>query len=345
MAGAAPSIGFNRGGTHQIAHAAHQLLVQMGCKFFTHAEVDKVIIENGEAKGIKLMDGSRVDANKVVVSAGLGADQLFFDLVGRENIDPMLARRLELLEKGFGALMWYTLALHQSPRYKAAAFNPDINETMWLGMAPDPDIERMARECSLVKLNKWPTLDDYCINVWCHSLVDSSYAPPGKHTAQCEQLVAPANAHTEKEWLEIKKRYANELVSIWQKHAPNMTWDNVIGVDTNSPYDINRMKNMRPTGNMGGIDRTLSQLDDNRPTPELANHRTPIAKLYATGCHWNPGANAGSAESYTCYRTIAADLGLGKPWEEKGKEEPDSLVQQQRIIEKRVIDSAKKKGK
>ena len=35
----------------------------------------------------------------------------------------------------------------------------------------------------------------------------------------------------------------------------------------------------------------------------------------------------------------AKDLGLDKPWEESGKEEPDSLVQQQRIVRKRVQDS------
>ena len=343
MVSCLPTIGFNRGGTHQIAHAAHQLLVQMGCKFFTHAEVDKVIIENGEAKGIKLMDGSQVSARKLVVSAGLNTQQLCFDLIGREHLDPILTRRVELLERTFGALMWYTLALHKAPQYKAAAFNPDINECNWLGLASDPDPEHIARECLYVKLNKWPSLNDYCINVWCHSLVDTSFAPPGKHTAQCEQLVVPVTAHSEKEWLEIKKRYTGELLSIWQKHAPNMTWDNVIGVDTNSPYDTLRMKNIAPTGQMGGLDRMRSQIDENRPTPELANHRTPIKNLYATGCHWNPGCNASSAEAYSCYRIIATDLGLGKPWEEKGKEEPDSLVQQLRVIEKRVQDSVKTK--
>jgi phytoene dehydrogenase-like protein len=344
MAGTLPTIGFNRGGTHQIAHAAHQILVQSGCKFFTHAEVDKVIIENGEAKGIKLMDGSQVSARKLVVSAGLSTEQLCFDLIGREHIDPILTRRVELLERTFGCLMWYTLALHKAPQYKAAAFNPDINECMWLGMARDPDPEHIARECHYVKLKKWPPLDDYCINVWCHSLVDPSYAPPGKHTAQCEQIVVPVTAHTEKEWLEIKKRYAEELVSIWQKHAPNMTWDNIIGVDTNSPYDTLRMKNIAPTGQMGGLDRTLYQINENRPTPELANHRTPVKNLYATGCHWSVGSSASASESYNCYRVIATDLGLGKPWEEPGKEEPDSLVQQMRAIEKRVQDSAKAKA-
>ncbi|UCG83674.1 MAG: NAD(P)/FAD-dependent oxidoreductase, partial [Dehalococcoidia bacterium] len=91
-----PTIGFCRGGTHQIAHAAHQILVQNGCKFFTHAEVEKVIIENGTATGIRLNDGTEVGAKKLVVSAGLSPAQLCFDLIGREHIDDKLARRLEL---------------------------------------------------------------------------------------------------------------------------------------------------------------------------------------------------------------------------------------------------------
>jgi len=71
----------------------------------------------------------------------------------------------------------------------------------------------------------------------------------------------------------------------------------------------------------------------------LANHRTPIKNLYATGSAWSPGGWAASAESYNCYKIIAGDLGLGKPWEEPGKEEPDSLVQQMRAVTKRMQDS------
>jgi len=43
----------------------------LGCQFYTHAEVDKVIIENGAATGVKLMNGSQVKATKFVVSAGM----------------------------------------------------------------------------------------------------------------------------------------------------------------------------------------------------------------------------------------------------------------------------------
>ena len=84
------------------------------------------------------------------------------------------------------------------------------------------------------------------------------------------------------------------------------------------------------------------QVEENRPTPELANHRTPIQNLYATGGSWHVGSNCGSSESYNCYKIIASDLGLAKPWEEPGKEEPESLVEGLRSLRRRVRDSAEK---
>jgi len=338
MASTLPTIGFNRGGTHQIAHAAHQLLVQMGCEFFTNTHVEKAIVENGAATGIRLADGSQIAARKLVVST-LSPHQLIFDLIGEEHVGDLLKRRVRLLEDTFGCLMWYSFALHEAPSYKAEAFNPDIHECQWLGLQPDPDPMHIARECMYQKLRRPAPLDDYAPTVGCHSLVDPTFAPPGKHVAHHEQLGPAATTHTEKEWLEIKKRYADELVKLWGDYAPNMTPDNIIGIDTNTAFDHQRMRNLGPNGTMAGIDRPPYQVIENRPTPELANHRTPIERLYATGGSWHVGSNAGSSESYNCYKIIAKDLGLDKPWEEPGKEEPDSLVEQQRIIRRRVQDS------
>jgi beta-carotene ketolase (CrtO type) len=335
-----PNGGFCPGGTHQVAHAAHQILVQQGCKIFTHSEVDRVLIENGTAKGIRLADGTEIAARKLVVST-LNPQQLCFDLIGRENIDERMARRVELLESVFGCLMWYTFAVHEAPKYEAAAFNPDIDDCFYLGLAEDNDPEHVARECYWTRLGKWPPLEDYCPTVWCHSLVDPTYAPPGKHVVNHEQLGPPATAHTAAEWLEIKKRYAEELMTIWQRHAPNMTWDNVIDTDFSTPYDHLRMKNLGPHGCMALLDRVPYQSDDKRPLPELANHRTPIKNLYATGSAWHVGANSGSTESYNCYKIIAKDMDLGKPWEEQGKEEPESLYDMWVEILERVQNSPK----
>ena len=324
--GTLPTIGFARGGTHQIAHACHQILVHEGCKFFTHAEVTKVLIENGRAVGIELADGSQVAARKLVVSAGLSPWQLI-DIVGKDVFGEQTCRRIDNLStNNIGNLMWYTFALHDAPSYSAASFNTDINETQWLGLASSADPEHISQECKWATLGKLPPVDHYNPAIWCHSLVDPSYAPPGKHVAQNEMQGPRATDLSDKDWFKLKHEFAENLISVWGKFAPNMTWDNIIGIDYNTPWDNVRMKNLAPHGNFSGIDQTLSQRGANRPTPELANHRTPITNLYCTGGCWHIGSNASADGSYNCYKIIASDMGLGKPWEEPGKEEPDSLV-------------------
>jgi beta-carotene ketolase (CrtO type) len=332
-----PVLGFARGGTHQIAHAAHQLLVQRGCQFFTETDVDGVVIENGTAKGIRLSDGSQIAARKLVVTAGLSPHQVVFDMIGREYFQEKVRRRVELLSTThIGCLMWCSFALRESPRYTAEAFNPDIRETFWLGLGASADPEHIANECRWANLGRFPPLEDFSPIVCCHSLVDPTFAPPGKHIAQNEMQAPPAHAHSEKEWLEIKKRYIGDMLTVWQKHAPNMSWDNVIGVDSNSPYDCLRMKNLAPHGNCQTVDRSVFQQNENRPIPELANHRTPVENLYATGAAWHPGPNGGCGESYNCYKIIAGDLGLDNPWDKLGNDETESLVESMRGVVRRA---------
>ena len=128
------------------------------------------------------MDGSQIKANKFVVST-LSPNQLAFDLIGEEYLEDKFKRRIELIENEFGCLMWYTFAIKQAPKYGVASFNPDIDDTFWLGLAADADPMHVANEAYYSRLRKWPPLEDWCPTVWCHSLVDPLYAPDGYHTA------------------------------------------------------------------------------------------------------------------------------------------------------------------
>jgi len=100
---------------------------------------------------------------------------------------------------------------------------------------------------------------------------------------------------------------------------------------------VRRMANLAPHGNFAGIDKSASQDGPNRPTPELANHRTPIGNLYCTGGYWHVGGEASSAQAYNCYKIIASDLKLEQqPWQQPGNEEPDSLRESQRCLLERI---------
>jgi len=332
-----PYMCFQVGGTHQVAHACHKILLADGAKVWSHCDVDKVIIENGTATGIRLTDGTEIGARKLVVST-LSPQQLCFDLIGREHLNPQIVRRVELLESSHTTIAWYQWAIHEAPNYIAAESNPDINDANWLGLHQTNNPDTMAREAYWRRLGKMAPVEDFNPVVWCHSRVDPRYAPEGKHLASHENFMPPATALTEREWLALKKQHAEDMISLWQTFAPNMTWDNVIGYAPDTPYDCLRLKNMAPNGCWSVIDPVPHQTGPFRPIPELADHRTPIKNLYAAGTGISMDG-ASLAGGYTCYKTIAEDLDLGKPWLEPGREEPDSLVQLVLNTEKRLQES------
>ncbi len=303
------------GGTHQWAHAATKILASHGGKVFTKQEVDKVLIENGRAVGVRLADGTEVEARKLVVSA-LDPYTLCFRLIGKEYLDWRLLRRVENLERRLACITWYTWALHELPQWKAADFNPDIYETSMLYLI-SKDPESLVREHATITLGKLPT--DLQLTTIIHSVGDKTRSPEGKYAILTEQFTLPANILTEREWVEYKRHHAEEVINLWQKHAPNMTWDNVVGYIPLTPYDHCKLANMGPTGDWTVLDNITSQRGRFRPVPELAHYRTPIKNLYATGSSWHAYGGGSSQQAYTCYKVIAQDLGLEKPWEKEGR--------------------------
>ncbi len=300
------------GGMHSWAHAATKIILANGGKIFLQKEVDKVLIENGTAAGIRFTDGTEVRARKLVVST-LDPHTLCFRLIGKEHLDAKLLKKVENLERRITCVAWYTWALHERPEYKAASFDPDINEASRVYLVTK-DPTTLIREEAMLLAGKMP--DDWgTVEIVQHPQTDKTRVPEGKFSILTSQFVLPANALTEEQWLEFKKSNAESVVKLLQKHAPNMTWDNIIGYVPLTPYDCCQLANMAPFGNWAVIDMTTSQIGRFRPVPELASSRTPVKNLYATGSAWHPYGEAACWQAYICYKVIAQDLGLGKPWE------------------------------
>ena len=93
-------------GTHNVAHAAYKIFLENGGETFTNREVEKVIIKNGKARGIRLTDGSEIEARKLVVST-LSPQQLVFQLTGEEYFTPRTVRRIKNLSIRSTCIAWY----------------------------------------------------------------------------------------------------------------------------------------------------------------------------------------------------------------------------------------------
>jgi beta-carotene ketolase (CrtO type) len=300
------------GGTHSAAHACHKILLANGGETFTMKEVDQILIENGKATGIRLTDGTEIEARKLVIST-LDPYTLCFRLLGKDHVSERIRRRVAGLSRWQVCITWYSWALKEPPQYKAAAFDPDVNRVGWLSLGCE-DPEKLSRNSAWRRLGKVdPELN---LIIWQHTLIDPTQAPEGRTVCGTENFVPPATAMTEKEWLSFKKTHAEAVMRTWEEFAPNMTWDNVIGYTPQTPYDCCRLHNMAPYGNWAVIDHIPGQMGKNRPIPELARYKVPnIEGAYCTGSAWHPKGTGRVDGAYCCYKVISEDYGLEKPWE------------------------------
>ena len=304
------------GGTHSIAHAIQKALTELGGEFFVQHEVEKVLIENGKATGIRLTNGTEIKATKAVVS-GINVTQTFLRLIGKENINPHLVRKIENFSYDRANIHWAWFALHELPDYKASQINPDCNKTRLCDLMPKDLDYYISRYQHELFVRGFPR--KLYLFVGNDTLVDPSRSPAGKHNFLLEEFTAPARLFTEKEWLQMKKDFVEEVMKQWKIYAPNMTRDKFIDAWDNSPYDTvhRNLSLLEGSWSVGAM--TKSQMGRYRPCPELSGDRTPIEKLYLCGATQHYGGGLRAVNGYICYKVMTQDLGLPQIWKEKGR--------------------------
>lgn len=304
------------GGAHNIIHALQRALSEEGGKFFVGADVDHILIEHDHARGVKLADGTEIEAKQMVITS-IEIGQTINRHLRNVEISPDIRRKINNLRRDRGGLIWGTIAFHELPRYKAEDWNPDCGKAhcVYCGEA---DVKYLCQEYHYrqehLRPGCWP--DKLYLREVTDSKFDPSYAPPGKHITILEFPAPPASWLTEKEWLQIKREATEQFLQYWQRFAPNMTWDNVIATNIDTPYDAQHRSDNFVEGSWVLLPLIPSQWGKFRPLPELAQYQIPGIENFwmASGsCHTSVAVLA--CASYNCYKRIAQKHNLWKPWE------------------------------
>ena len=322
-----------KGGNHQCAHASQRVIYENGGEIFHQAPVEKIIIKDKKAKGIRLKDGTEIES-KLGVVCGANPIDLVWELTDPEEWPDDIPRKAKNIERDFVNISWYTWALKERPVYKAEDFDPDIKDSQWVILSRK-GVEVMEKEIHRRMAGHWPDPDDFnlCLGDWSRYAHDN-FAPPGDFaTVLTEQFVQPATRYSEAEWKEIEKRHADEIISFWGKYCSNTTWDSVIGYVPITPYyTANHAPNYGPQGNWDVIDIDGPQIGRFRPIPELADLRNlPIKDLYPCSAAWHPYGGAMSTQGYWVYKIIAEKHGLKMPPDKNWAEMVKKTVQNGRL--------------
>ncbi len=298
------------GGSHQLAHALWEAFAHAGGSVFLNTPVSSILTENGRATGVRLHDGSEVTARHVVAST-IDLEQTFLKMLPREKLAPELVRSVEQLSHMDWSYYSVHLALREAPQYRAAEFDPDIQQA-WVLNTGYESLDDLNADWKTVRAGK---LADPKPNCAVNTLFDSSDAPDGCYTGLMRQFAPIEIGRGGMEaWDEMANPYAERCIDTWTSYAPNVR-DAVIEWVPYTPLDISRrMINMVRGDWMGGL-IDLDNLLTERPTPDLSQYRTPFEGLYLCGATQHPHGFITFAPGYNALQVIAEDQGLDRWWQ------------------------------
>jgi phytoene dehydrogenase-like protein len=284
-----------KGGGVKLVEALAGVVRAAGGSLETDREVERVLVENGRATGVRLADGSTVTAARVV--ANVTPTQLYGRLLGPGDVAAPAVGAGRSFRYG-RAEMQIHFALDELPRWEG---DGRLGRTAIVHLTPGLDgVSRAVNEAERGLLPAEAT-----VVVGQPLAVDPSRAPEGKSILwiQLQELPRRPKGDAAGEidvgdgtWTEeLRERYADRVQARIVRHVPNLE-SSLLARAVLSPADIERA-NVNLVG--GDIYSGSCALDQNllwRPRPALPGHRTPVAGLYHIGAstHPGPGLGAGS---------------------------------------------------
>ncbi|MDX6529419.1 MAG: hypothetical protein QOH41_1709 [Blastocatellia bacterium] len=294
--GAFRSWGLARGGTGSISNAIGDAAREFGAEIRTEAPIAKIILKNGQAKGVVLENGDEIYAD--VISSSVNPRLTFMKMVGEEHLPTDFVDDIKRY-KFRGSSGKVNMALDALPNFKCM---PGAGPHLRGAVSISPSVEYMERAYDDAKYGRYSRRP--YIDIVIPSLTDPSIAPPGKHVMSCFVQYAPYNLK-EGNWDEQREAFGDTVIDTIAEHAPNIR-DIVLHRQVLTPLDIERDFGLSE-GNIFQGELTLEQLFFLRPVPGWAQYRSPIRNLYMCGSATHPGGGIMGASGRNAAMEILKD--------------------------------------
>jgi phytoene dehydrogenase-like protein len=294
--GAFRSWGLSRGGTGAISNAIGDAAREFGAEIRTEAPISRIILKNGQAKGVVLENGDEIYAE--VISSSVDPRLTFMKMVGPEHLPTDFVDDIKRY-KFRGSSGKVNMALDALPDFKCM---PGPGPHLRGAVSISPSVEYMERAYDDAKYGRYSRRP--YIDMVIPTLTDPSLAPPGKHVMSCFVQYAPYNLK-EGTWDEQREAFGDTVIETIAEHAPNIK-DIILHRQVLTPLDIERDFGLSE-GNIFQGELTLEQLFFLRPAPGWAQYRSPIRNLYMCGSATHPGGGIMGASGRNAAMEILKD--------------------------------------
>ncbi|PWK07432.1 phytoene desaturase family protein [Tumebacillus permanentifrigoris] len=254
-----------KGGFQQMANAFVERIESLGGEVCLSNEVQQIVVEDKQVKGVRLQTGEYVTAPLVVCNGDML--KMIHNLVGEEHFPSRYIKKISKLAVAFSAFEVFIgtdLPLEEMGLAHETFLYTDYNyEKLY-------DNHHNLKELGA---------EGVCmLAISIPSLVDPSLAPEGKKTIA---LTTFAPYDIGEPWADAKPKFEQALIKLAEKVIPGLS-EHLDFVESGTPLTMERFTN-NSFGSIYGWNQNMEQMIS-RP-----QHETPIKGLHVAG-HWtDPG--------------------------------------------------------
>jgi len=297
------------GGSGKLAEALVRLIEDHGGVIATGSGVEKILVRDGVAVGVRTEGGEEFQAGRAVV-ASTNPDQLYLKLLADVEIPAPVRREAGRYRYGRGCFQLH-LALSEQPRFA----DERLDKVGLIHLTPGlSGLGLHVQEALSGLLPRDPT-----IAFDMPSNLDPSRAPEGKAVARVQILEVPCRPRGDAAgrievgdgtWTEdLTRRFADRILEIVGRHAPNVPGA-VLGRHVITPDDLARFSPNQGPGDPYGGSHDLSQSYLFRPLPSQPGHRsTVVPNVYLLGAATWPGHGVNGGSGYIVARQLLRQEG------------------------------------
>ena len=298
-----------KGGMRNLPLALAGFLEAHNGEIRTNARVSKIVVENGKAIAVRLIDGEEIEVGTLIAS-NVDPQQLVLDLLGEDQVGVDLANKIRKYELGESVMVVY-LALDTPVEYKAG---PPAGQSIYVHSTP-ASLDYFSRLFHEVRSGLLPEEPFFLA---CNdSAGDPSRVPPGKGLMKLVVQPVPyvikgdaTGRVTARNWNEAKEPFADYVIDlITRDYIPDLR-DKILKRVVHSPNDLEEIMPSAPRGTITHGAFVPYQMGAMRPIPEMGNYRSPVTNVYLCGSGSHPGAGVTMAPGRNAAQVIYTDLKL-----------------------------------
>lgn len=298
------------GGSAQLAKGVVADIEAHGGEVRCNANISRILLKNGCAAGVELIDGEQIQADGFVAS-GLNPQQTFLQLLPESETSADLRERAQGFRYNLLApLFGLHLALTEPPAYSAAERDPGLSDAFMTILG----LDRFEQFHEIVDAHERGELPGTVAWGSCPTRFDPSHGADGKHSAFLWEKLPYNLRGNPKNWETERDIHGEALLEFWKGYAPNLNDATLLDRFALSPADTEQTLPNMFQGDLLVGSFVNDQVGYNRPFPGAGTYRTPIRGLYLCGGSTHPGGNVTGLCGYNAASVVAADSDVKRWW-------------------------------